>query len=76
MSDPEFLRVESKSTLFLRKTSNGIRILVCRDSYIWNLPFLGLTYLMKDRIGGFVASEGLLAEVLVGLRQTFHLGEP
>ena len=74
MSDPEFLRVKSKSTL--EKTRAGIRILVCKDSYIWILPFIGHTYLMKDRIGGFVASEGLLAEVLVGLRQTFHLGEP
>ena len=31
---------------------------------------------MKDRIGGFIAGKGLLAEMLVGLRQTLHLGEP
>lgn len=30
---------------------------------------------MQDSIGRFVSSERLLAEVLVGLGQTFHLSE-
>ena len=33
-------------------------------------------YLVKDGVGGFIAGEGLLAEVLVGLRQALNLREP
>ena len=31
---------------------------------------------MKDCVGGLVACQGLLGEMLVGLRQAFYLREP
>jgi hypothetical protein len=33
-------------------------------------------YLVEDSVGGLVAGQGLLAEVLVGLGQAFHLSKP
>lgn len=43
--------------------------------FVTKLNIVSASDLVQHRVGGLVAGEGLLAEVLVGLGQALHLGE-